>query len=308
LSAKGVPFVAIGATNTEINVVFTVDSRCDYCGKAYRDSNSEVMESNVEVMTQIETIKANGNTVIATQSAALAAISTADASIAASSVDASGAMRCVAYTRQSSLSNVGADRDGAVRQKLAVESYAKRAGFQIAEWFADPGVSGRDAVDSRPGFAAMLAYCAERGVKTIVLESASRFSRDLLVQEAGYAMLRKQGFTLIAADDPDAFTSDTPTAVMVRQILGAVSEFEKNGLVAKLKGARDRRSAIAGKRIEGRKGYDLTAPELVAAAKALRATGLSQRAISAALAARGFVTATGKTLSAGQVGRLLQYA
>jgi hypothetical protein len=94
----------------------------------------------------------------------------------------------------------------------------------------------------------------------------------------------------------------------VRQILGAVSEFEKNGLVAKLKGARDRRSAIAGKRIEGRKGYDLTAPELVAAAKALRATGLSQRAISAALAARGFVTATGKTLSAGQVGRLLQYA
>jgi DNA invertase Pin-like site-specific DNA recombinase len=97
----------------------------------------------------------------------------------------------------------------------------------------------------------MLAHCAEHGVATIVLESASRFSRDLLIQESGFAMLRKQGTTLIAADDPDAFTSDTPTAVMVRQILGAVSEFEKNGLVAKLKGARDRRSAVAGKRIEG---------------------------------------------------------
>jgi DNA invertase Pin-like site-specific DNA recombinase len=138
-------------------------------------------------------------------------------------------------------------------------------------WFADPGVSGRDASDSRPCFAAMLAHCAEHGVATIVLESASRFSRDLLIQESGFAMLRKQGTTLIAADDPDAFTSDTPTAVMVRQILGAVSEFEKNGLVAKLKGARDRRSAVAGKRIEGRKGYDDTAPGLVSAAKALRA-------------------------------------
>src|ERR1700759_3734291 len=65
----------------------------------------------------------------------------------------------------------------------------------------------------------------------------------------------KSIFTLIAADDPDAFTADTPTARLVRQILGAVSEFEKAALVARLKGARDRRSAALGRRCEGRRSH-----------------------------------------------------
>jgi DNA invertase Pin-like site-specific DNA recombinase len=74
------------------------------------------------------------------------------------------------------------------------------------------------------------------------------------VQETGHALLKAEGIALVAVDDPDAFTADTPTAKLVRQIMGAVSEFEKAMLVAKLKGARDRASAKAGKRIEGRKG------------------------------------------------------
>src|SRR6478609_4032226 len=43
------------------------------------------------------------------------------------------------------------------------------------------------------------------------------------------------------ADSPEAFLSDTPTAVLVRQVLGAVSQFEKASLVAKLAAARQRR-------------------------------------------------------------------
>lgn len=63
-----------------------------------------------------------------------------------------------------------------------------------------------------------------RFVLRVVVENAGRFARDLIVQETGYAKL---GITLIAADDPNAFTSDTPTATLVRQILGAVAQFEK---------------------------------------------------------------------------------
>ncbi len=51
-------------------------------------------------------------------------------------------------------------------------------------------------------------------------------------------MLARAGITLVAVDDPDAFTADTPTAVLVRQLLGAVSQFERATLVAKLKVAR----------------------------------------------------------------------
>jgi DNA invertase Pin-like site-specific DNA recombinase len=61
-----------------------------------------------------------------------------------------------------------------------------------------------------------------------------------MVQLAGHDMLRARGVTLIAASAPTHFVEDTPTAVLVRQVLGAVAEFEKTTLVAKLAAARRR--------------------------------------------------------------------
>ena len=72
------------------------------------------------------------------------------------------------------------------------------------------------------------------GAKTIVVESPDRFARDLMVQLAGHGMLKARGMTLIAASAPMHFVEDTPTATLVRQVLGAVAEFEKTTLVAKL--------------------------------------------------------------------------
>src|SRR5271169_603460 len=101
---------------------------------------------------------------------------------------------------------------------------------------------------SRPGFAAALERIASNGVRTIiVVETANRFARDLIVQETGYRMLRQQGIELIAADSPSSFVDDTPTAALIRQVLGAVAQFEKTSLVAKLKGARDRKKRETGK-------------------------------------------------------------
>jgi DNA invertase Pin-like site-specific DNA recombinase len=218
--------------------------------------------------------------------------------------------RAVAYLRTSSATNVGGDSEP--RQREAIRSYAGRAGLEVTAEFRDPAVSGADPLDQRQGFTALLAWCTESGVRTIVVENASRFARDLIVQETGHALLKAQGFALIAADDPDAFTVDTPTARMVRQILGAVAEFEKANLVAKLRGARDRASAAAGRRIEGRKGYADTNPELIREAKRLARkspkTGKARslREIAEELVQLGYVTGTtGKPFSAAQVQRLI---
>ena len=40
------------------------------------------------------------------------------------------------------------------------------------------------------------------------------------------------------ATAPDFFTEDTPTAVLVRQVLGAIAQFDKATTIAKLKAAR----------------------------------------------------------------------
>jgi hypothetical protein len=69
---------------------------------------------------------------------------------------------------------------------------------------------------------------------------ASTYS-GLMVQEVGHAKLRERGIDLIAADNPGSFIDDTPTAKLVRQVLGAISEFDKAMTVAKLRGARERK-------------------------------------------------------------------
>lgn len=99
---------------------------------------------------------------------------------------------------------------------------------------------------------------------------------------------------------------------MVRQILGAVAEFEKAQLVAKLRGARDRRSKDLGRRVEGRHGYKVDSPDLIKEAKRLARkspkTGeaRSLREIAAELAGMGHVTGKGQPFSASQVARLIK--
>jgi DNA invertase Pin-like site-specific DNA recombinase len=154
----------------------------------------------------------------------------------------------------------------------------------------DAAVSGADHLGDRPGFAAPLAAATAAGVGTMLVESASRFARDLIVQETGHAMLKAQGMALVAVDDPDAFTTDTPTANLIRQILGAVSPFEKASLTAKLRSARDRKSAALGRRCEGRKPV----PAGVVAAARRLAPGRSLRQVAAALAALGHLGLGGK--------------
>jgi hypothetical protein len=53
------------------------------------------------------------------------------------------------------------------------------------------------------------------------------------VQLTGHALLEARGIELVPVDAPSYFTDPSPTAVLVRQILGAVSQFEKAGLFAK---------------------------------------------------------------------------
>jgi DNA invertase Pin-like site-specific DNA recombinase len=121
---------------------------------------------------------------------------------------------------------------------------------------------------SCPGYKRLREALKANGTRTIIVETANRFARDLMVQEVGFAMLQQRGMTLIADDSPSPFLDDTPTARLIRQILGAVSEFEKAMLVAKLRGARERKRRN-GIKVEGRKGIAETRPETIEVARKL---------------------------------------
>jgi DNA invertase Pin-like site-specific DNA recombinase len=160
------------------------------------------------------------------------------------------------------------------------------------------------------GFTDMLKRTEGNGVRTIIVETANRFARDLMVQEVGYSILKERGIELIAADSPTSFLDDTPTAKLIRQVLGAVAEFEKAMTVAKLRAARDRKRASTG-RCEGRKSHAEINPDLVREAKRLRRRSpkghqRSLREISAILAAQDLLNANGRPFSPSSIKAMIE--
>src|SRR6266498_2020627 len=109
----------------------------------------------------------------------------------------------VAYMRTSSAANVGADKDSEKRQRVAIEGFAKQAGLDIVDWFYDPAVSGADPIEVRPGFSALLDRLESNGVRTVVVEDASRFARDLVAQELGLLLLIKRDVRVLTASGDD---------------------------------------------------------------------------------------------------------
>jgi DNA invertase Pin-like site-specific DNA recombinase len=209
--------------------------------------------------------------------------------------------KAIAYLRTSSATNVGGDSDK--RQRDAIQRYAKANGIDVVDEYYDAAVSGADAVQDRPGFGRMLDRIEGNGVRLILVEDASRFARDLLVQEAGLAMLVARGVRVLTASCDDMTATDDPMRKMLRQIVGAVMEAEKARLVAKLKAARDRKSAELGYTVNSRHHKSGAVQTLQELRK--EHPDWSQEQLAEGLEQRGITTSSGKRLRQTQVSRLL---
>ena len=152
--------------------------------------------------------------------------------------------KVVGYYRTSSKSSSGEDKDSGKRQRHSVHTFCKSKGWDVVNEFWDKGVSGTLDVLNRPSFVEMLGYCEENEIDTIVFESSNRLSRDLICMETGFQYLSSIGYTLISVDSPQTFVENTPTSVLVRQVLGCISQFEKSSLVEKLRVSRKRKSKL----------------------------------------------------------------
>jgi DNA invertase Pin-like site-specific DNA recombinase len=218
-------------------------------------------------------------------------------------------VEAVAYIRTSSAANVGADKDSDKRQRAAIEGYAKRAGLALVGEFTDAAVSGADPIETRRGFAELLDRIEDNGVRTVIVEDASRFARELVTQELGILALIKRGVRVLTASGDDLTDSSDPSRVMMRQIAGSFAQYEKTRLVAKLRAARERKRQAVGK-CEGRKKWAEMNPELVREAKRLRRRSpkghqRSLRDVAAELAKLGFVNQRGAEFSASSIASMV---
>ncbi len=197
--------------------------------------------------------------------------------------------KAIAYLRTASAANVGADKYSDKRQADAIAAFANRSRFEVVETYY--------------GFSALLDKIEGNGVRTVIVEDASRFARDLMVQELGILLLIKRDVTVYACNGENLTETDDPMKRAMRQIAGVFAELEKHRLVSKLKSARDRKRPT-GVKVEGRKALAETNPDAVKLAKRLRRaspkTGerMGLRKISSALADAGHLNERGQPFNA----------
>ncbi len=149
--------------------------------------------------------------------------------------------KALSYLRVSGKGQIGGD--GFPRQRAAIAAFAGANGLDIVAEFRDEGVSGTLGLAERPGLTALLEATTADGIRTVLVERADRLARDLVESELLLRTFREHEIRVIEADGGNDLTSDndaSPTAVLIRQVLGAISQWEKSGLVAKLRAARDR--------------------------------------------------------------------
>jgi len=183
-------------------------------------------------------------------------------------------------------------------QETAIRATATERGCKLARIVRDEGVSG--AVEDRPGLAELLEALSPGDA--VIVARLDRLARDLLTQEFLLRDIRRRGADVIScsAAESDYLSDDPqdPTRKLIRQVLGAVSEFERSLIrlrLARGRAAKHARGGFAygsppfGARSEDRVLVpEPREAEAVAFARKLRAKGASYRAICAALTDAGY--------------------
>jgi DNA invertase Pin-like site-specific DNA recombinase len=230
-------------------------------------------------------------------------------------------MRVVGYIRVSSDSQ--AEAFGPAVQEKAIRTWVKANGHKLVAIHRDLGVSGTVDAAKRPGLSAALDALRPPPQATgLVVARLDRLARALHVQEAALAVAWKAGGTVFTVDGGEVLQDDAddPLRTLVRQVVGAVAQFER-GLVAKR--MRDGRKAkdAEGRKSTGEYAFGYTAggkgrdrdavpdeAEQVAVRRivALRTAGTPYRAIAETLDAEGLKPRRAASWSAMSVRAVVQ--
>jgi DNA invertase Pin-like site-specific DNA recombinase len=219
-----------------------------------------------------------------------------------------GRLRLVGYLR------VSTDRQaehglGLDVQEAAIRKWARAGGHRVVAWYRDEGESGSNGLETRVALAEALATIREQKAAGVVVYRLDRLARDLVLQEQLLAEVRRMGGDVfstsaaeasVLADDPA-----DPSRKLIRQVLGAVAEYERAMIVLRMRSGRSRKRETGyagdgppplGYRAEGRQLVrDDEEQVTLARIAALRASGASLRAICAVLSAEGRTTKRGGT-------------
>jgi DNA invertase Pin-like site-specific DNA recombinase len=205
---------------------------------------------------------------------------------------------------------------GPEAQRAAIQTWATREDVSVVAWHVDKGVSGGSDLGDRPALVAALGELRAVGAGVLVIAKRDRLARDVYIAATIERAVSQCGARVIAADG--TANGDTAADAFMRTILDGAAAYERALIRSRT------RAALAAKRAKGERvgtvpfGFDSTADGvlvpnaaeqvIIAEARALRASGMTVRAVVYALAARGFTSRKGRALGASQVHALVRDA
>jgi DNA invertase Pin-like site-specific DNA recombinase len=207
-------------------------------------------------------------------------------------------------------------------QRQAIRAWASQHGHRIASWHSDEGVSGSNGLDSREALPDAVGEIREDRAGGLVVYRLDRLARDLILQETLLAEIATIGGLVFSTmpGEQDVITDDPddPSRRLIRQVLGAVSEYERSLIRLRLRNGRRRKherggyaygSPPLGWRTEARELVpEASEQAAVARARQLREAGGSVRTIAAALTAEGHRPKRGGTWHPETIRRILARA
>ena len=117
----------------------------------------------------------------------------------------------------------------------------------MVDVFRDEGQSGSNGLDSRVGLASALAALKDHNGAQLVVYRLDRLAADLILQETLVERLREDGTPVRSASEPDLDTdTEDPTKVLIRQIIGAVSQYERTVIRGRMMAGKAAKKAAGG--------------------------------------------------------------
>ncbi len=111
-------------------------------------------------------------------------------------------------------------------QRDYLERYAANAGFEVAEIYADDGVSGTFLLHERPEGLRLLEAAREGWFQTVLVYKLDRLSRTQLGILDAADRLERMGVALRSATEH--YETATPQGRLMFQMLGSFAEFERS--------------------------------------------------------------------------------
>lgn len=229
-------------------------------------------------------------------------------------------MKVVAYVRVST-EKQAEEGLGLEVQEASIRQWAKANGHSVVAMCCDAGVSGATDLDQRDGLADALERLRARSAQAVVVHRLDRLARDLVVQEQLLAEVWRLGGEVFSTASGEAHLRDDPddpSRRMIRQILGAVSEYERAMITLRLRRGRAAKAARGGYAYgsppfgtQARDRALVAQPDEAATVdrmRALRSEGLSLREIAAVMGREGRTSKRGGGWHPETVARVLARA